>query len=248
MVNNSQENVRSMSAALIHPFAAIASLFDRSFDPATARKLPVRNESGESSVAGLYLAGEIAGTPLIKLGLNRGRSIIDHIVNVDLKAELGPRLASIDDDGTLTSESTGWDRHDSRDGDWLDVLIVGAGSAGLGAADRCQQLGLNYVVIEGQRTAQLIRDMTKNKPLYMEPPNEDNQTRLFCEECPKEQLLEAWERQIVELGIAPHIREYETVQDIQRLGEKDGFKVTTNKGDFHARRVVPIRGRLRLSD
>ena len=223
---------------ILHPIASIASLFDRSFDPARARKLPVRSEAGESNVRGLYLAGEIAGTPLIKLGLNRGRAVIEHIVNVDLREELGRRAASMDDGGAIRTEPAGRDPHDVREGDWLDVLIVGAGSAGLGAADRCQELGLNYVVIEGQRPAQLVRNMTKAKPLYMEPPNEDNQTRLFCDEGPKEQLLEAWERQIVELGIAPNIREFETVEDIQRQGDKDGFKVTTSKGEYRARRVV----------
>ncbi len=65
----------------------------------------------------------------------------------------------------------------------------------------------------------------------MEPPHEENWTRLFCEECPKERLLDEWERQIVELGIAPHIREFETVTGIQRLGDKDGFEVSTDQGD-----------------
>ncbi len=189
----------------------IAKLFDRSFDPARARRLPIRSEASESNVRGLYLIGEIAGTPLIKLGLNRGRAVIDHIAG--------------DFDGT-------------RDDQWLDVLIVGAGSSGLGAADRCQELGLRYVVIEQQRVAQLIRDFTRGKPLYMEPPTEDNRTRLFCEECPKERLLEEWDRQVVELGLAPHIREFETVAEIQPLSDQDGFRVATDKGEYQTRRVV----------
>ncbi len=189
----------------------IAKLFDRSFDPARARRLPIRSEAGESNVRGLYLVGEIAGTPLIKLGLNRGRDVIDHIAG--------------------GFEST-------RDGQLLDVLIVGAGSSGLGAADRCQELGLRYLVIEQQRVAQLIRDFTRGKPLYMEPPNEENRTRLFCRECPKEQLIEAWDRQVVELGLAPQIHEFETVGEIQRLADRAGFRVTTDKGDYRTRRVV----------
>lgn len=51
-------------------FTGIAALFDRGFNPARARKLPVRNEAGESNVRGLYLVGEIPGTPQIKLSLN----------------------------------------------------------------------------------------------------------------------------------------------------------------------------------
>ncbi|HSR49525.1 MAG TPA: NAD(P)-binding domain-containing protein [Acidobacteriota bacterium] len=210
------------------PVKAVKSLFDTGFDPARARRLPVIGESGESNVSGLYLAGEIAGTPLIKLGLNRGRAVIDHIVNNDLGIDPQTRDASQD----------GWDPSQERQGQWLDVLIVGAGSAGLGAADRCQQLGLRYLVIESQRPAQLIRNFTKGKPLYMEPPNEDNQTRFFCQECKKEELLEKWDQQIKELGIAPHIRTFETVEGIQRQGDKDGFQVKTDKDQYLARRVV----------
>jgi len=214
-----------MSTLLARPIAAVMSLFDRGFDPATARKLPVTNEAGQSNVQGLYLTGEIAGTPLIKLGLNRGRAVIDHIAKADLK--LVPNNNS-------SSPATG----EPPNTQVYDVLIVGAGASGLGAADRCQELGLGYTVIEQQRPAQLIRNFTKAKPLFMEPPNEQNQTRLFCQECAKEELLQQWDRQLVELGIAPNIRQFETVQDLQRRTDKDQFQVTTDKGQYEARRVV----------
>lgn len=232
-----------MATLATSPFRAIAGLFDRGFDPATARKLPLKADSGESNVKGMYLAGEVAGTPLIKLGLNRGRAVVDHIVNVDLREELGERTVKLNDDMQLETQEMGWDRSDAREGDWHDILIIGAGSAGLGAADRCQQLGLHYVVIEQQRPAQLVRNMTKGKPLLMEPPNEDNQTRMFCEECKKEDLLEHWDRQIVELGLDQHINAFEAVTDIQRQGDKDGFKVTTDKGEYLARRVIMAIGK-----
>ncbi len=73
-----------MVAVVSRAISTVASLFDRSFDPATARKLPMTSAAGESTVRGLYLVGEIAGTPLIKLGLNRGRAAIDHIARNDL--------------------------------------------------------------------------------------------------------------------------------------------------------------------
>lgn len=236
-----------MSAIISKVRESVLSLFDRGFDPAKARRLPVLNEAGESNVRGLYIVGEIAGTPLIKLGLNRGRAVIDHIVNVDLKDQFGEKRATLNEAEQIEgkSDTNGeWDRHDSRDdGEWLDILIVGAGSSGLGAADRCEQLRLKFVVIEQQRPGQLIRNFTKGKPLFIEPPNEENHTRLFCEECKKEKLLEEWDRQIVELGLTPHIHEYETVQDIQRLGNQDGFKVITDKSEYLTRRVVLAIGK-----
>ncbi len=193
---------------------AVRSLFDRSFDPETAGRLPELNDSGQSNVPGLYMVGEIAGTPLIKLGLNAGVEMIDR-----LRAGLGAGT-----DG----------------GDVLDVLIVGAGSSGLGAADRCDQLGLSYVVIEQQRAAQLIRGFTKGKPLFAEPEPIELKSRLWFEECSKEELLDTWDRQIPELGL--QINEFEQVTDVRRTSGDD-FTVVTDKCEYRARRVVLAIGR-----
>ena len=228
---------------LTRPISTVRDLFDRSFDPARADRLPLINDVGQSNVRGLYMAGEIAGAPLIKLGLNRGRQVIDHIVNVDLRHELSGRRVELDRGRIVAVENAGWDPTEPRSEAWYDVLIVGAGSAGLGAADRCQELGLRYLVVDAQRPAQLVRNMTKGKPLFMEPPNEKNETRLFCEECRKETLLERWDQQIVELGLSANIRTFETVRDIQRQPERDGFSLGTDKGEYLARRVVLAIGK-----
>ena len=41
------------------PITAVTSLFDRSFDPARARQLPIRNEASESNVRGLEAVGSL---------------------------------------------------------------------------------------------------------------------------------------------------------------------------------------------
>ncbi len=195
----------------------VRGLFDRSFDPETARRLPELDGTGQSNVPGLYMVGEIAGTPLIKLGLNAGVDIIDRLAPELLEAKAD---ASVDPAGA----------------DVLDVLIVGAGSSGLGAADRCEQLGLRYVVIEQQRAAQLIRNFTKGKPLFAEPEGVAMKSRLWFEECSKEELLSKWDAQIAELRL--DVREFEQVIDLRRRRDTDSFEVTTDKGRYVARRVV----------
>ncbi|MCH8252273.1 MAG: NAD(P)-binding domain-containing protein [Planctomycetes bacterium] len=194
-----------------------SALFDRSFDPETARRLPELDDEGLSNVRGLYMVGEIAGTPLIKLGINAGVAMIDRLSGELREAKNDP---SIED----SSEST------------LDVLIVGAGSSGLGAADRCAQLGLSYVVIEQQRTAQLIRNFTKGKPLFAEPEGVELNSRLWFEECSKEELLAKWDAQIPEFGL--RIREFEQVIDVRRKPNSDSFEIVTDKSKYRARRVV----------
>ncbi len=192
-------------------------LFDRSFDPETARRLPRLDADAQSNVHGLYMVGEIAGTPLIKLGLNAGVAVIDRLAR---------ELSAARDDLSVDQPGDGV----------VDVVIVGAGSSGLGAADRCDQLGLSYVVIEQQRTAQLIRNFTKAKPLFAEPEHIPLESRLWFEECSKEELLAKWDEQIPELGL--NIREFEQVTDLQRQCDTDSFEVTTDKAKYQARRVV----------
>ncbi|MDF1662888.1 MAG: hypothetical protein P1V97_14015, partial [Planctomycetota bacterium] len=41
--------------------------------------LPQVDETGRSNVPGIFLAGEAAGTPLIKLGLNQGHEVMEVI-------------------------------------------------------------------------------------------------------------------------------------------------------------------------
>ncbi len=204
---------------------AVRGLFDRSFDPETARRLPVLKDAGQSNVRGLYMVGEIAGTPLIKLGLNAGVDVVDSAAPYPMASR-----------GLQSSRTSARDESRGSCDDTLDVLIVGAGSSGLGAADRCDQLGLNYVVIEQQRAGQLIRNFTKGKPLFAEPAHVELKSRLWFEECAKEALLAKWDEQIPALGL--RIREYEQVTDIQRRPDTDSFVVTTDKSTYHARRVV----------
>jgi len=195
----------------------LKGLTDRSFDPETARRLPMLNAAGESNVSGLYMVGEIAGTPLIKLGLNAGVDVIDQLARELKENKSNPAI-------------------DAPKDEILDVLIVGAGSSGLGAADRCDQLGLRYLVIEQQRSGQLIRNFTKGKPLFAEPVNVPLRSRLWFEECSKEQLLAKWDEQIPQLGLS--INEFEQVTDLRRKPDTDSFEIVTEKSTYAARRVV----------
>ena len=170
--------------------------------------VPQVAESGESTVRGLYLTGDVGGIPLIKLGLNQGVELIER-----LQAELG----APDDDPEL-----------------LDVLIVGAGSSGLGAAMRAHELGMRYQVLESECIAMTVVNMYKGKILFAEPENLPNKSSLWFEECTREELLERWRRQIEEHGL--NVTEHEKVVDIRkRSGE---FRVESTHGKYRARRVL----------
>jgi NosR/NirI family nitrous oxide reductase transcriptional regulator len=207
----------------------VAGLFDKGFDPATIKLPQVNRETGESNIKGLYIIGEVGGTPLIKLGLNAGHDVIERLFGNEK-----PRAKLNVETGTLVAE-----RRESEDG-YLDVLIVGAGASGLGAAWRAHELGVNYLVVEqGAKPAMLIRRFTKGKPLFAEPLDIPNKTGLWFEECKKEELLTRWDKQIAEKGL--RIQTLTTVTDIKKLS--DGFELFTNKGTFRARYVVLAIGK-----
>ncbi|NIR49234.1 NAD(P)-binding domain-containing protein [candidate division KSB1 bacterium] len=190
----------------------ISNLFDDNFDPAKV-KLPEVNDKHESNISGLYIIGEVSGTPLIKLGLNQGNGLIN-----DLFENKSP--LNLPDDVH-------------------DVLIVGAGASGIGAANRAHELGLDYVVIEQGKPANLIRSFTKGKPLFMEPTDVPLESSMWCKECSKEELLEVWDRRIAERGL--NINPHESVTDIKKLS--DYFVVTTSRGTYQAKYVILAIGK-----
>ncbi|MEM7676974.1 MAG: NAD(P)-binding domain-containing protein, partial [Myxococcota bacterium] len=178
--------------------------------------LPAVDERQQSSVPGVYLVGEVAGVPLIKLGLNAGVDIID---------QLAPEIRAESDKNPRE--------------DVLDVLIVGAGASGLGSAARAKELGLRAVTVDANHTAETVFTMTKGKLLLAEPESVPLKSSMWFEECTKEELLEKWSAQIAQKEL--DIREFEKVEDIRRKGEI--IEVVTQKGTYLARKVVLAVGK-----
>ena len=177
-------------------------------------RLPDVDEHGQTSVRGVYAVGEIAGTPLIKLGLNAGHDLVARLAT-ELK-NAGPAP-----DGAI------------------DLLIVGAGSSGLGAAAAAQDVGLSAVVVEANHLAETVYTMTKGKLIFAEPEAAPKKGRMWFEECTREQLLERWAAQVEEFGL--DVRTHEKVEGITRRGEL--LEVATDKETYRARRVILSMGK-----
>ncbi len=194
-----------------------AELFQKPRPQASYPTLPdIDEETDETNIAGVYAVGELAGTPLVLLGLNAGHELVERI---------GPELKS--------------SRTDAHGDDVYDVLIVGSGSSGLAAAVAAKDLGLKYVVIEAAAFANTFVTMTKHKLLLAEPLTVKKKSRVWFEECEKEELLEQWHKLRDEEGL--DIREHETVLNVD--GEIDDFTVKTTDGEYKARRVLLCMGK-----
>jgi thioredoxin reductase len=120
----------------------------------------------------------------------------------------------------------------------VDVVIVGAGPAGLSAALRAQELGLSYVCLEQGSVASSVRSFPRNKLVFDQPMNLPVEGDLWLQESTKEELLSQWTRIVRKRKLA--IRENHRVSDITRT---DGRFVVTAEGTFVAPRLVLAIGR-----
>jgi thioredoxin reductase (NADPH) len=120
----------------------------------------------------------------------------------------------------------------------LDLLIIGAGPAGLSAAEAAAQAGLSYLVLEKGTIADTIRKYPVGRTLFSTP----NELEMFegalapCREKPtREELLSHYIHFVLDNGL--QINTDEEVLDIENL-ESKGFRVHTNKNQYSAARIL----------
>ncbi len=122
----------------------------------------------------------------------------------------------------------------------FDLVIVGAGPAGLSAAHTARQCGLNYVVLESGRVAQTIRDYPTGKPLHS--PAQD--VELLWGELDARNPRFAWREEVIahydEFAAALHIRSGESVRALERSAA--GIRVHSDRATYEATHVVAATG------
>ena len=104
--------------------------------------LPEVREDGSTGVPGVYVAGDLAGVPLLKFALDSGARVAAAIAADPVRRSGGPAL---------------------------DLAIVGAGVAGMAAAIEAKRLGLSFVVLEAAAPFFTIENFPKAKPIFTYP-------------------------------------------------------------------------------
>lgn len=120
----------------------------------------------------------------------------------------------------------------------IDLLIIGAGPAGISAAWEAKKLGLNYLVIEKK----LIGNTIYQYPIGLTVFSTVNELELVentlhpaREKPTREELLSYYVRFVLENNL--NVQTEEEVLNVEKLGETH-FKITTDKGVYESKAVL----------
>jgi thioredoxin reductase (NADPH) len=140
--------------------------------PGRSADLPILTENLETTVKGIYIAGELGGLGLIRNAVNQGIKAVSHIVT-------RPRAS----------------------GNVYDVAIVGAGPAGLGAGLTALSHKLRYVILDQGDVGGTILQYPRHKIVMTSPVELPLWGKLKLSEVSKESLLEVWLKILKKTGL-----------------------------------------------
>ena len=119
-------------------------------------------------------------------------------------------------------------------GEYLfDILIVGAGPAGIGATLNAMKHKLKYVTIEQDEFGGTVYNFPIRKIVMTAPVDLPLYGRVQFKETTKEDIMELWNKIRKDTGLKVNTKEKLTGVE---LNDEGIFKVTTSKGEYLTRR------------
>jgi len=169
----------------------------------------------ETNVPGLFIAGELGGMGLIRNALRQGSQAVQGIVATQRMLPSVPQ-------------------------DALDVLVVGAGPAGLSAGLEAKAHGLRHVVIEQEQPGGAVRHYPRQKLVMTQPMQIPLYGAVDLRQASKEDLLGLWDKVIEQTGL--QVNSGERLVALERDAD-DLWQATTTAAVYRARAVVLAIGR-----
>jgi len=181
-------------------------------------RYPEIDENGETSVKGIYIIGDLTGIPLLKLAAESGANIIKRFEK---------------DDGFQKQRSG------NKDDSVYDLVIVGAGPAGIAAGIEASKHDWQFKIIESSQKFNTIINFPKGKPIFAEPEDYQQKSDLIINDGTKESLLDELNEKIRDTKLP--IDECVTVERIDK--KKEHFELITKHGNYKALRIILAIGK-----
>jgi len=185
--------------------------------PSSGADVPTINEAYETNVSNLFIVGELGGLALIKNAVNQGRDCIDVIAQ------------------RLTSESKR-----SVENELYDVVIIGAGPAGISASLRAAERKLKALTLERESVGGTVSKYPRQKLVMTSPVEFPLHGRFSKTTLSKEDLLAFWTKIMERTDLNIHTGV--AVESVQK--RPDGlFAIRTPRREYTSRAVVLALGR-----
>jgi thioredoxin reductase (NADPH) len=185
--------------------------------PSMAADMPYLTPQYETSVPNLFIVGELGGLALIKNAVNQGRDCVDTIA-ARLKA-----AGAVHPVPGLH-----------------DLLVIGAGPAGISASLRAIENKLNYLTIERDEIGGTVAKYPRQKLVMTSPVEFPMYGKFKKMQLSKENLLAFWDMILNRADF--NVSTGEKVEDVQR-GEDGIFTVATITNQYRARAVILALGK-----
>jgi thioredoxin reductase/NAD-dependent dihydropyrimidine dehydrogenase PreA subunit len=175
--------------------------------------VPRLTEELESTVPGIFVAGELGGLALIRNAIEQGARAVEAVA------------------ARVREERV-------RRGD-ADVLIVGSGPAGLAASLKAIELGLSYVTIDQNDVGGTVRKYPRRKLVMTQPMELPLHGRVRKTEFVKEDLIAFWHKLIEQHDVRVH----EGVKFLGTRSQAGWFTSETSQGPVVTSNVILALGR-----
>jgi len=184
--------------------------------PSMAGDMPQLTPELETTVPGMFIVGELGGLALIKNAVNQGRDCVD-IIASRLKSLPAPQTQGI-----------------------YDILVIGAGPAGISASLRAIEHKLNYLTIERDEVGGTVAKYPRQKLVMTSPVEFPMYGKFKKMQLSKENLLAFWDMILNRSDF--NVTTGEKVEDIQK-GTGGVFTVFTATNQYRSLNVILALGR-----
>lgn len=174
--------------------------------------IPLVQADFQTNQPGVYVVGELGGMGLIVNAITQALQCVDGIASNPPPPTEGVH----------------------------QVVIVGAGPAGMAATLACMDKGLDHVCVDQETLGGTVLQYPRHKIVMTRPVTLPLYGPLHVTEVSKEALLEAWQAVVAKTGL--QVRERTRVEGVSR-GSDGIYTVRTSAGELRTHRVILAMGR-----